>query len=36
LAVDNGEISDIRYQNYLAIVGELNEQSYWERKKKKM
>jgi ribosome biogenesis GTPase len=34
LAVDNGEISDIRYQNYLAIVGELNEQNYWERKKK--
>lgn len=33
-AVESGEINEIRYQNYQAIIDELNEQNYWERKKK--
>jgi len=33
-AVDKGIINEIRYQNYQAIIDELNEQNYWERKKK--
>ena len=30
-AVVDGEISIIRYQNYLAIIGEIEDQNYWER-----
>ncbi len=30
-AVVEGEISIIRYQNYLAIIGEIEDQNYWER-----
>ncbi|MCO6461871.1 MAG: ribosome small subunit-dependent GTPase A [Saprospiraceae bacterium] len=32
-AVEEGEISEIRYQNYITIIDELNSQNYWERKK---
>lgn len=32
--LEDGTINDIRYQNYQAIVAELNEQNHWERKKK--
>lgn len=31
--LEDGTINDIRYQNYRAIVEELNDQNYWERKK---
>lgn len=30
-AVATGNISDVRYQNYLAIVEEIEGQNYWER-----
>ena len=30
-AIENGEISELRYSNYLQIVDEINEQNYWER-----
>ncbi len=30
-AVEDGVISDLRYQNYLAIIGEIEDQNYWER-----
>lgn len=33
-ALEDGAVNEIRYQNYQAIVQELNEQNYWERKKK--
>lgn len=32
-AIEAGEISIIRYQNYLALVGETEDQNYWERHK---
>lgn len=30
-AIDEGEISILRYQNYLAILDEIEAQNYWER-----
>ena len=30
-AIEAGEISELRYANYLAILGEIGEQNYWER-----
>lgn len=33
-AVESGEISDIRYANYLQILEEIEAQNYWERHKK--
>lgn len=30
-AVQNGEVSDVRYENYLQIIAEIEEQNYWER-----
>ena len=30
-AIESGEISEIRYQNYLNIVDEVEDQNYWER-----
>ncbi len=30
-AVENGEISELRYQNYKFILEEIEEQNYWER-----
>lgn len=32
-AIDNGEVSELRYVNYLKIVEEIEEQNYWERHK---
>ena len=32
-AVEEGEISILRYQNYLAILDEIEAQNYWERHK---
>ncbi len=32
-AVVEGVISEVRYQNYLAIIGEIEDQNYWERHK---
>ncbi|MGA1582195.1 MAG: ribosome small subunit-dependent GTPase A [Saprospiraceae bacterium] len=32
-AVENGKISELRYQNYLAIMDEIEQQNYWERHK---
>lgn len=29
-AIENGEISELRYQNYLQIVEEIEDQNYWE------
>lgn len=29
-AIQNGEIAEFRYQNYLAIIDEINNQNYWE------
>lgn len=31
VAVENGEISPIRYQNYLNLIEEVEDQNYWER-----
>ncbi|MBK9270843.1 MAG: ribosome small subunit-dependent GTPase A [Saprospiraceae bacterium] len=33
-AIENNEISALRYQSYLSICEELEGQNYWERKKK--
>ncbi len=33
IALENEEISFLRYQNYQAIINEINEQNYWERNK---
>nr|MBS0037486.1 ribosome small subunit-dependent GTPase A [Saprospiraceae bacterium] len=30
-ALESGEISELRYQNYLAILDEIEDQNYWER-----
>ncbi|MCL4148651.1 UNVERIFIED_CONTAM: hypothetical protein GTU68_014553 [Idotea baltica] len=30
-AIENNDISILRYQNYLAIIGEIEAQNYWER-----
>jgi len=30
-AIENGEISDVRYDNYLQIIAEIEDQNYWER-----
>lgn len=30
-SLEKGEISDMRYQNYLRILEEIEEQNYWER-----
>ncbi len=30
-AVEEGRISELRYQNYLAILEEIEDQNYWER-----
>ena len=30
-AIDEGEISELRYANYLAILDEIEQQNYWER-----
>jgi ribosome biogenesis GTPase len=30
-AIEAGEISELRYANYLAILDEIEEQNYWER-----
>jgi ribosome biogenesis GTPase len=32
-ALENGEISEMRYQNYLRILEEIEDQNYWERHK---
>ena len=32
-AIDDGEISELRYFNYLKILEEIEEQNYWERHK---
>lgn len=32
-ALEDGTISELRYQNYLAILDEIEEQNYWERHK---
>jgi len=29
--IENGEISELRYNNYLAILNEIEDQNYWER-----
>lgn len=29
--IENGEISELRYNNYLAILDEIEDQNYWER-----
>lgn len=31
--VDNGDISELRYLNYLQLVDEVEDQNYWERNK---
>ncbi len=31
-AIEEGRISDLRYQNYLKLMAETKEQNYWERK----
>ena len=28
-----GEVSELRYTNYLALLDEVEEQNYWERRK---
>jgi ribosome biogenesis GTPase len=33
IAVELGNISDLRYQNYLRILEEIEDQNYWERHK---
>ncbi|MBK7232244.1 MAG: ribosome small subunit-dependent GTPase A [Saprospiraceae bacterium] len=33
-AIENNEISSLRYQSYLSICEEIEGQNYWERKKK--
>ncbi|MCK6691079.1 MAG: ribosome small subunit-dependent GTPase A [Thermoanaerobaculia bacterium] len=30
-AVENGEVSELRYSNYLGILEEVEDQNYWER-----
>lgn len=30
-SIEKGEISELRYQNYLAILDEIEDQNYWER-----
>ena len=30
-AIEEGEISELRYINYLKILDEIEEQNYWER-----
>ncbi len=30
-AIENGEISELRYSNYLQIIEEIEDQNYWER-----
>ena len=30
-AVEEAEISELRYMNYLAILKDIEEQNYWER-----
>lgn len=32
-ALEAEEVSPLRYENYLAILGEIEEQNYWERRK---
>ena len=32
-ALEEGEISELRYMNYLTILEEVEEQNYWERRK---
>lgn len=32
-AIDEGRVSKIRYENYLAILSEIEDQNYWERHK---
>jgi ribosome biogenesis GTPase len=32
-ALEKGEVSELRYQNYLKIIEEIEEQNYWERHK---
>jgi ribosome biogenesis GTPase len=32
-AVEEGEVSELRYTNYLKIIEEIEEQNYWERHK---
>ncbi|MCB0652076.1 MAG: ribosome small subunit-dependent GTPase A [Saprospiraceae bacterium] len=32
-AVEEGEVSELRYMNYLAIMEEIEDQNYWERHK---
>ncbi len=32
-AIEQGEISPLRYQNYLLLIEEIEAQNYWERKK---
>ncbi|MEM1122318.1 MAG: ribosome small subunit-dependent GTPase A, partial [Bacteroidota bacterium] len=33
-AIEQGWISELRYKNYLLILGEVEEQNYWERHRK--
>ena len=32
-AIEEGEISELRYANYLQILDEIEDQNYWERHK---
>jgi ribosome biogenesis GTPase len=32
-ALEKGEVSELRYMNYLKIIEEIEEQNYWERHK---
>jgi ribosome biogenesis GTPase len=32
-ALEAEEVSELRYMNYLTILGEIEEQKYWERHK---
>ncbi|NUO00695.1 MAG: ribosome small subunit-dependent GTPase A, partial [Saprospiraceae bacterium] len=32
-AIESGEVSEIRYENYLSILEDLEAQNYWERHK---
>ena len=29
--IENGEISELRYNNYLQLLEEVEDQNYWER-----
>jgi ribosome biogenesis GTPase len=33
LAIENGEMSPLRYDNYLQMIAEIRDQNYWELNK---